>query len=187
MSDNPYEASATRLAVGTSEKGEIVLASRFKRLVARIIDDILSTLLILLCVFLIPGMLEDYLMLLNPAPPGDSESALDIWRQFLFLYDFSLSSVLLFILGLAVVFAIQGYFLAQYGQTIGKMALNVKIVDEESHEKPSLTKLFVIRECGLSVVGIVTILALVDVLFIFGSRRKCVHDYWSRTLVVRAS
>lgn len=182
MSDNPYAATPTRLAATDVDQGEIVLASRFKRLIARIIDGILSTLLFMLCVYLIPGMWDDYMV-----AAGASMSASDLWQQMLFVYDLSLSSLLQFALGLAVLFALQGYFLAHYGQTIGKMALNVKIVDEESHEKPSLTKLFVIRECGMTVFGIVTVLALVDVLLIFGSRRKCIHDYWSRTLVVQAN
>lgn len=187
MSDNPYEASATRLTGGPTEQGDVVLASRFKRLVARIIDGILSTLLFMLCLYLIPGMWDGYMTQLSPTPVGESVSSFDVWRQLLFVYDLSIDSVLQFILSLAVLFALQGYFLAHYGQTIGKMALNIKIVDEENHEKPSLTRLFVIRECGMTVFGIVTILAFVDVLLIFGSRRKCIHDYWSRTLVVQAS
>ena len=187
MSDNPYEASATRLAVGTSEKGEIVLASRFKRLVARIIDGILQVVVYLLFIYFIPSLWDSYFEGFLTAPENADVTTFDLFRPFLFVYDFSILSVLDFVLTQAIVFAIQGYFLAQFGQTIGKMALNIKIVDYESHEKPSLSQLFIVREVGMNTVGLVPILGLINLLWIFGSARRCIHDLWSRTIVVNAT
>lgn len=183
MSDNPYAASATRLARGASERGDVVLASRFKRLVARFIDSLLHAFLFFLCIYFVPSSWNRYMgELTNPAEPTMS----DIYQPLLVAYDLSFSSLFEFLLSIAIVFLIQGYFLAHYGQTIGKMALNVKIVDQDSHEKPSLTRLFVVRECGMSVISILPILSLIDVLSIFGPGRKCLHDYWSQTKVVNA-
>jgi uncharacterized RDD family membrane protein YckC len=187
MSDNPYAASDTRLATQNSERVEVVLASRFKRLVARLIDGFLQGLLYFLIIFFIPSLWEKNFGQLGTVPENADSSALGPFQQFLFIYDFSLLSVVDFLFAVAVAFVIQGYFLAQYGQTIGKMALNIKIVDQESNEKPSLARLFVVREVGMSVVGIMPLLSFIQVLFIFGSTRRCLHDHWSKTKVVNAS
>ncbi|MCY4128574.1 MAG: RDD family protein [Gammaproteobacteria bacterium] len=184
MSDNPYAASATRLARGTVEQSEIALASRFKRLVARIIDGLLHGVLFFLCIYFVPASWDRYWGGLTDTPTETSTS--DIFQPLLFAYDISFVSLFEFLLSIAIVFVIQGYFLAQFGQTIGKMALNIKIVDVESNEKPTLTRLFVVRECGMSVISILPILSLIDVLWIFGPARRCVHDYWSSTIVIKA-
>ena len=186
MSDNPYAASATRLAASTTEHGEVVLASRFKRFVARFIDGLLHILAYLLLIFFIPSLWENYMSGFGTVPEAADVTAFDLFRPFLFVYDFSFLSLFDFILTQAVVFAVQGYFLAQFGQTIGKMALNIKIVDYESHEKPTLSRLFVVREVGMNTVSMFPILGLIEVLWIFGPARRCVHDYWSRTIVVNA-
>lgn len=187
MSDNPYAASETRLSNEDSERAEIVLASRFKRLVARLIDGALQGLVYFLVIYFIPSLWDRNFGQLVTIPENSDPSAIDPFQQFLSPYDFSLLSVVDFLLAVAVLFVIQGYFLAQYGQSIGKMALNIKIVDQESNEKPSLARLFVVREVGMSVVGLMPLLGFIQVLFIFGSTRRCLHDYWSITKVVNAS
>lgn len=186
MSDNPYAASATRLATSPAEHGEVVLASRFKRFVARIIDGLLHVLAYLLLIYFIPGMWENYMSGFGTVPETTDLSGFDLFRPFLFVYDFSLLSLLDFILTQTVVFAVQGYFLAKFGQTIGKMALSIKIVDHESHEKPPLSRLFVVREVGMNTLSIAPILGFIEILWIFGPARRCIHDYWSRTIVVKA-
>lgn len=186
MSENPYAASATRLARSSTEPGEIVLASRFKRFVARIIDGLLHVLLYLLCIYFIPSMWESYMSAFTTPPENTDVSASELFQPFLFGYEFSFLLLLDFILTQVVVFVIQGYFLAQFGQSIGKMALNIKIVDYESHEKPTLSRLFIVREVGMNTLSVIPILAFIEVLWIFGPARRCVHDYWSRTIVVDA-
>ena len=187
MSDNPYAASATRLAANHSERGEIVLASRFKRLVARLIDGLLETLVFFLLIYLIPSLWDKYMGEFGTVPENANTELIDILQPLIVAYDFSLLSIFEFLLALAVIFVIQAYFLSRFGQTIGKMALNIKIVDYTSQEKPSLTRLFVVREAGISVLNIVPLLGFIEVLWIFGPARRCLHDYWSRTLVVHAS
>ncbi len=187
MSDNPYAASSTRLASGTAEQHEIVLASRFKRLVARIIDGLIQVVVYLLFIYFIPSLWGRFMGELGTVPQNANPSTFDLLQPLIFAYDFSFLSVLDFLLAMAILFVVQGYFLAQYGQTIGKMALNVKIVDHESHQKPTLTRLFVVREVGISVISLVPLLGFIEVFWIFGSARRCVHDYWSRTIVVKAN
>lgn len=186
MSDNPYAASATRLARSTVEAGEVVLASRFKRFVARLIDGLLLMLAYLLCIYFIPSMWENLMSGFGTVPETTDLSAFDLFRPFLFAYDFSFLSLLDFFLTQTIVFTIQGYFLAQYGQTIGKMALNIKIVDLKTHEKPTLSRLFVVREVGMNTLSLFPILGFIEILWIFGPARRCVHDYWSQTIVVKA-
>lgn len=187
MSDNPYEASATRLTGDPTEQGEVVLASRFKRLVARIVDGIFQTIVFLLVIYFIPSLWDRNMGAFGTVPEDGNTEPLSTLQPFIVTYDFSLLSIFEFLLATAVIFAIQGYFLAQYGQTIGKMALNVKIVDHTSHEKPSLTRLFVIREVGMNILNIVPLLGFIEVLSIFGTARRCLHDYWSQTIVVKAT
>ena len=187
MSDNPYEASATRLTGGPTEQGEVVLASRFKRLVARFIDGILHVLVFLLIIYFIPSLWNRYFGEFGTVPETANTDSFGAFQPLIFTYDFSILSFLDFLLSMVVVFLMQGYFLAQFGQTIGKIALNIKIVDHVNHEKPSLTRLFVVREVGMNVLNIVPVLALIEYLWIFGPARRCLHDYWSSTLVVRAN
>ena len=186
MSDNPYAASTTRLSREVMDEDEVVLASRFKRLVARIIDAILNLVVFLLCIYFIPSLWEHYIGAFTVAPDDASATPSGALQSLWIAADFSLFFLAEFLLGIAIVFLVQGYFLAQYGQTIGKMALNVKIVDKEDLKKPTLTRLFVIRECGMSVIGLIPLLSLIDVLWIFGSARRCLHDHWSQTIVVDA-
>ena len=186
MSENPYAASSTRLANDVAERGEIILASRFKRLVARIIDATLNLVVFLLCLYFVPSLWEHYTEGFAIAAGDTSTTPSDALLSLLIAADFSLFFLAEFLLGIAIVFLVHGYFLAQYGQTIGKMAVNVKIVDKENHEKPTLTRLFVVRECGMSVIGLFPLLSLIDVLWIFGSARRCLHDHWSHTIVVNA-
>ena len=186
MSDNPYAASSTRLADEVAEHGEIVLASRFKRLIARLIDQIIYALLTFLCLYVYGSWFPGDGSAIDLATSNTISSPSDAWKSLLFTYDLSFNSLFLFLLSIAIAFVVQGYFLAQFGQTIGKMALNIKITDKENLEKPSLTRLFVVRECGMSIIGILPILSLINVLWIFGPARRCLHDHWSRTIVVNA-
>ena len=176
MAENPYAATRTRLDRSSSESTDLYLASRFKRLVARFVDGIVLVVVVQTLLVVVMGAewsIEQ--MYAQPFDPID-----------LFVPDFSLFMLGNLLLGLLITFLVQGYLLHQYGQTIGKRLLSIKIVEEESGKKPTLTKTFVIRECGMNVFGLVPLGGLVDILFIFGAPRKCIHDYWSKTLVVVA-
>lgn len=84
---------------------------------------------------------------------------------------------------------IHGYFLYHYGQTIGKKALDIKIVGLDN-QKPQLSDLLLKRYLPISLVGIIpmigSFLPLVDVLFIYRKDRRCVHDLIAGTKVVDA-
>lgn len=96
--------------------------------------------------------------------------------------------VMSFVLGLVMFLAAHGYFLKTYGQTIGKKVLAIRIVDLENRV-PEFWKLVGLRYLPIMVVSSIPaiggLLVIVDVLFIFRSDRRCVHDMMAGTRVVR--
>ena len=84
--------------------------------------------------------------------------------------------------------AVNIYLLANRGQTVGKYLLKIRIVDYYSEEVPKLRFSLVLREGILTLLNLFGILggliALVDVLFIFATDKRCLHDYWAFTKVV---
>jgi uncharacterized RDD family membrane protein YckC len=85
---------------------------------------------------------------------------------------------------------LQWLLLSLRGQTLGKMAMGLRIVREEDCGNPGflravLMRLFVPRLIKLvPVLG--TLFGLADVLSIFGEERRCIHDRIAGTKVVEA-
>jgi uncharacterized RDD family membrane protein YckC len=75
------------------------------------------------------------------------------------------------------------------GQTIGKKLLGIKVVRKDG-SKAGLGRIFWLRYLLNSVFMLIPVVgslySLVDSVFIFGSARRCVHDYLADTIVVRA-
>ena len=87
--------------------------------------------------------------------------------------------------------AVNGYLLAQRGQTVGKRAVGVRIVSGKTGDIVPVWNSFGLRVAlvqlvfQIPIVGI--LIALADALFIFGERRRCLHDFLAGTLVVDAN
>ena len=64
------------------------------------------------------------------------------------------------------------------GQSIGKRILRIRVVDKQSGEPCTLPKSF-LR-------GLVGLLGLIDLVFVFGTNRQRLADHAANTLVVRA-
>lgn len=94
------------------------------------------------------------------------------------------------LISLAVYAAINLRLLAQHGQTVGKRLVGVRIVDATAREIVPVWKSFGLRVVviqGIASIPLVGgLFALVDVLFIFGERRRCLHDHLAGTIVVDA-
>ena len=92
-------------------------------------------------------------------------------------------------LGFVFFIAVHGYWLKKNGQTIGKKILGIRIADLEGNV-PRFGRLVALRYLPISLVtlipGLGQLLPLVDVLFIFRSDRRCVHDLIAGTKVLRA-
>lgn len=82
-------------------------------------------------------------------------------------------------------FVVQAFFLYKSGQSIGKKALKIKIVDEQSGQRPPLTRSFLIRSIVFIILNYFALFfILIDFAFIFSERRRTLHDRLAKTLVV---
>ena len=97
--------------------------------------------------------------------------------------------VLFTLIGVLVVLIIQMVLLGTRGQTIGKIALNIRIVDAQTGEHPGWARLVLLRAIvngiltGIPFLG--TIYWIVDSLFIFRGDHRTIHDLYSGTHVVK--
>lgn len=88
-------------------------------------------------------------------------------------------------IGLTVV---QTIFLVKRGQSIGKIALNIKIVRRSDGTIPGFAKIVLLRMVVPSLLSAIPVagfvIFLIDVLFIFREDRRCLHDLLAETVVV---
>ena len=140
---------------------EFILASRMKRLFARLLDVVFGVI-----AALIPGIVLTFLSggSFDPEP-------------------FLLGAVV----GIISFVIYQWYLLATTAQTIGKKYLKIKIVKNDG-EKAGFFVNVVLREWVMTLIGIFPaiggIIQLVDILFIFRDDRKCIHDLIAGTVVI---
>jgi uncharacterized RDD family membrane protein YckC len=75
---------------------------------------------------------------------------------------------------------------ARYGQTMAKRLLDIRVVRSDG-SKASLGRIFWLRNfVGIGLLSVIPLYSLIDPLFIFGERRKCIHDLVADTIVVKA-
>jgi len=161
--DNPYAAPQATLEDIPRPDGSAPDASRLRRLGASLIDGIVVG------IFLIPGMFVAGMF------GADAEGE---W----------LATAAATLVGFVIYVALHGYFIHRHGQTIGKRILDIRVVGLDGAQASFSTIVFVryLPSLLLTIVPFVgPLLALVDSLFIFGSQRRCLHDRWARTRVVR--
>jgi uncharacterized RDD family membrane protein YckC len=90
-------------------------------------------------------------------------------------------------LGILVVYtAVQWTLLTVEGQTLGKMIMQVKIVEVATGKNGGFVTNVLLRNVVNFLISIVPFYLLVDVLFIFREDRRCIHDLIAGTRVVRA-
>ena len=162
--NNPFLPPKANLEEGGQDSVE--LASRGQRLLAAIVDAIIGM------AFGIP------LMFLMGTWSSVKTGVQPPWPLLLG------TSAIAF----CVFMLVHGYFLKTAGQTVGKKLVGIRIVDL-SNELPAFGKLLGARYLPISLVSLVpvvgNILPMIDVLFILGSERRCVHDRIAGTRVVR--
>ena len=97
------------------------------------------------------------------------------------------------VIGMALYALINARLLASSGQTVGKRLLHVRIVDHQTHQVVPVWNSLALRY--LLFAGVPALLLdptlgigvlLLDIVFIFGKDRRCVHDLVAGTIVVRA-
>lgn len=141
------------------------LASPWKRLGATLIDG-LAAMVMLMSIMSLTGILQQAF---NGRP-------LTLGQQ-----------GFLFVAGWIVFLILNGYLLYDKGQTIGKLVVKLRIVDQNG-DIPSFGKLFGLRYFLPSLIAQIPfvggLLSIVDVLFIFGQDHRCLHDYLAGTWVI---
>lgn len=140
------------------------LAGRWTRLGAVLIDGIISI------VISIPIMI--YLGVFDQIEQGPISLGL---------------TLKLSLLGFVIFLIVHAYLLSNYGQTVGKKLLDIKIVDLNGN-KPEFNSLIAKRYLPIWVVSLIPIigqiLPLIDALFIFRKDKRCIHDLIAGTRVV---
>lgn len=165
MTNEIYTTPDSQLDVDTSEA--TTLASRWSRLFASILDGFVI-MAITLPVMYVTGGFEGLSEGIQPSIG----------------YTLSMG-----ILGLAVFVLANGKFLLNDGQTIGKKALGIKIVDLDGalpDVKQHLVKRYAVYFIPGQIPIIGQLFSMINILFVFGKEKRCVHDIVAGTKVVNS-
>jgi uncharacterized RDD family membrane protein YckC len=166
---NPYQAPAAAVA-DVYLPDETVLADRGTRLGAVILDSLL--------VFLPGGLLSAVTIPFALAQRGRRPDP---------------GSFYLFLIPMGIVLLVVGIWnlvwLYTYGQTIAKRLLKVKIVRKDG-TRAGLARILFLRMLLPAALRFIPFAGwffpLVDACFIFREDRRCIHDWFADTLVVKA-
>lgn len=98
--------------------------------------------------------------------------------------------ILLAVCGFLAFMIYQWALLAKEGQTVGKRMMNIRIVMEDDGSLPGFGRAVGMRLLLNGLIGGIPYLgacySLIDILFIFGDDRRCLHDLLAGTIVVEA-
>lgn len=75
--------------------------------------------------------------------------------------------------------------LSTKGQTIGKKILGIRISNYQDNGNPGFVKAVLLRGIVNGILGFIPLYGLVDICFIFGQERRCIHDLIASTRVVQ--
>jgi uncharacterized RDD family membrane protein YckC len=94
---------------------------------------------------------------------------------------------LFMVLGYLVFFGVYIYYLTTDGASPGKKAVGIRIVKESDLQNGGFVTNFVMRYFLVGVINAFTcgIFSLIDILFIFGQDKKCLHDQMAGTIVIQ--
>jgi len=171
---NPYSAPVARIAEAAVGDGQPVLAGRMQRLLAVIVDSLVVAVPAIVLAIALPAY-RDATQRAGASGGGDSA-----WL--------GVAAVVVGAL-FAGYLVYQVYWLWKSGQTFGKKVMSIRIVRSDG-SRAGLGRLLLLRYLLPGVVGNIPrlglIVSLADVLFIFGERRRCLHDLVADTIVVVA-
>jgi len=165
--ENPYQAPQSELREPNNPiEGDQVLASRWARLFAAIIDSIIGA-----------GIAWTIILFVMNYQFADA-------AKFGFAMQLMLNGM-----GVAIFVALHGYFLAQNGQTIGKKLIGIKIVLMDGN-KPSfwtlIAKRYLLVWVVVSIPMLGGLLNLVNICFVFRKDKRCIHDLIAGTRVIKS-
>lgn len=171
MRENPYQSPDAPLAVDNINQTQ-VLAPLMARFIAAALDGILSIVTVL-PFFLIGYFFETETPSWLEIPLFENELLLSIF-------------IIMYVIGTHTM--LHGLLLHKYGQTIGKRIVGIQVVDYRTGKILPLVDVIGKRFSPQVIVNYIpvvgTILSFIDILFILGEERRCVHDYIAGTKVV---
>jgi len=163
MDENVYKTPKSDLTVKSNESDD--LATRGSRLLASIIDGF-TIMIVTVPIMYFTGGFDGVTEGIEPS----------------FTYTIAIG-----ILGLAIFMVINLRFLKKSGQTVGKKAVGIKVVTMDG-ELPTLGNHFIKRYSVYFLPGQIPLagqfFSMLNVLFIFGKNKRCIHDYVAGTKVV---
>lgn len=170
MEQDVYKAPESDLNI--PQEGQGILASRWARLGGSLIDSILVMCITFPLMFLTGGF-DGFTTGVDGQPPAPPS----------LLYGFVIG-----IAGIMAFLLINIKFLLSDGQTIGKKLVSTRIVTNSNQKASGMTLLkrygFYWVTALIPVIG--GFLSIVNILFIFGKTKRCLHDYVGGTKVVKA-
>lgn len=163
-SNNPYQPPQSPLRDSTHprrDSGSLEPASRQQRLLAAILDGLITMIAVLPVMFHLK--LFDY--------PTAIET-----------------QVTAFLLGFLSVLLLHGYLLHARGQSVGKAIVGIQIVGIDG-KRVSLGRIIFMRYFPVQLVSQIptlgSLLTLVDVIWIFRQDNRCLHDHIAQTMVIK--
>jgi len=158
---NPYAPPRARVRDVAAPKAELILAERSARLGAAIVDG-----LIFAAMVYIPLIIGT---VLSSEPDG----------------MFMMIGLVLTLVGFIAWLYLTLKQMSATGQSLAKKYFNIKVVVSDGSQA-SLSRLIWRRNILNGLLGIIPLYGIVEILFIFGESRQCLHDKLADTLVVEA-
>ena len=189
----PFKTSASISVLNEKLANGAILANVGRRISAALIDYLLFNMVIGIGFF--STMTVDSIEKLNTifqtelttltssVKPENSHILKTIYAS---IPQTTLLTVVLLVLGLTI---LQMTLIALRGQTIGKILLNIRIVDEANGLKTTALRSVLLRSVLVKYIGyniISSLLFFVDLVFLFTKNNRTLHDRLAKTLVVNA-
>ncbi len=156
-----------------SESDGHVLAGRGTRLAAAILDGIIAG-AVIYTPMIITGSL-------GAAISAAQRSGNPLQFYGVFLTGGGLIGFVLWLGWVVITFRL----VAKNGQTIAKKLLNIRVVRSDG-SRATVARIFWLRNVVNGLLTLLPLYFLIDLLFIFGERRQCLHDKIADTIVINA-
>jgi uncharacterized RDD family membrane protein YckC len=88
--------------------------------------------------------------------------------------------------GLLIIIFLQWVLIGTRGQSLGKIVMRIKVVDEKTKKTGGFVQNLVLRTWLPIIMWENIIFLLCDTLLIYRKERRCLHDYLAGTIVVKA-
>jgi len=88
------------------------------------------------------------------------------------------------VFGTLAVVIVNMMWMTNKGETLGKWAMSIRVVNDADGKPPGFVKGVLLRSWLMAVLNQVPFLGLVDTLMIFTEKRQCLHDLIASTRVV---